>query len=33
MKDMGPQPLDRFIELANEEVANKGRAEALAPSA
>jgi threonyl-tRNA synthetase len=33
MKDEGPQPLDRFIERAKEEVANKGRAEALAPSA
>jgi threonyl-tRNA synthetase len=32
MKDEGPQPLDRFIERAQEEVANKGRAEALAPS-
>jgi threonyl-tRNA synthetase len=33
MKDEGPQPLDRFVERAKEEVANKGRAEALAPSA
>jgi threonyl-tRNA synthetase len=33
MKDEGPQPLDRFIERANAEVASKGRAEALAPSA
>jgi threonyl-tRNA synthetase len=32
MKDEGPQPLDGFIERAKEEVANKGRAEALAPS-
>jgi threonyl-tRNA synthetase len=33
MKDEGPQPLERFIERAIEEVASKGRAEALAPSA
>jgi threonyl-tRNA synthetase len=30
MKDEGAQPLDRFIERANAEVASKGRAEALA---
>ncbi len=33
MKDEGPQPVDRFIDLARAEVTSKGRAEALAPSA
>jgi threonyl-tRNA synthetase len=33
MKDEGPKPLDRFIEQAQAEVASKGRAEALVPTA
>ncbi len=32
MKDEGPQPVDRFVDLARAEVASKGRAEALAPT-
>ena len=32
MKDEGPRPVDRFIDMARAEVASKGRAEALAPT-
>ena len=31
-RDEGPQPVDRFIDLARAEVTSKGRAEALAPT-